>query len=540
MAQVRVKIGSVSFGLPQEIVSVGWDAVLSMKPDDDSRLFLEELKSDMTLSCKNLPSMWEGDTQAEKFAHLLEAEADCHTFEVSIEVLCDDEWTEKWSGTFDSKWKSDLDKKTITFRPKQVNAAACLKKEWTEPVNIYDVAPVVRTRPYNVTYKWDTIGPVTCTDDPPDNPGFCWDGIKIVVASGPHAGECSWHYHRFERPGTCDGATPVPPDEFQDWELLSGGCPGTPVYWACPESARVVANFRNGRTLKDVLEFLLEETGCGLSLVSDFFNCNGDDTAPDNEAYTAAATYLQHLVIHQKSDVKRHDATETSKAAAWVMKLQDLLSDLKIMFKVDWRIENDDTFRLEHVSYFEAQPGADYTSKKYERSLSAEKGDVPLRTRYSFRDEQCSDYFKGRPIEIFCGEGEKQIRLSLFSTDLGFITSSDNAESIGDDGFVLIATTPSGFTNIYENIDDNRPLSWSELHTNYHLHEMFSAGTINGEEVTPLSLKKYRKQPPFRVVLCCDETFDPSLYITTSLGEGEVVEAERNLAEEILTVTLRY
>ena len=55
-----------------------------------------------------------------------------------------------------------------------------------------------------------------------------------------------------------------------------------------------------------------------------------------------------------------------------------------------------------------------------------------------------------------------------------------------------------------------------------------------------LSIKKTRKQPAFSVRHCCDDTFDPANYVTTSLGQGDVESAKWNLAKNILTVELKY
>lgn len=544
MTDVRVKIGSTDLSLPVAVVDVVWDCVTTYKKDDDSRTFREEFKSDMIIRCQSLPNTWPGDTPGERFDNLLAEENGCAVFQVSVEVYCNDEWVEKWTGEFDTGWRSDRDQKTIAVRPKQNDPFICIKSKWNESVNIFDVTPVAVTRPYNAILEFLTVVEDPCDPNNPDpdgnplNPHFCYSGqVSVLDFGGVY--KCGWLFQRYLKAGTCDGATPIPPDDYNGWQIHSGGCPGTPIFWSCAESARLVYSFKNGRRFDDVLQFLLDQTGCGLTVVSDFFNINPDATAPSNAAYDRAADVLQDLIIHQKSDVKRHDATEVSKKAVWLMKLRDLLQDLALMFKVAWKIDGTD-FRLEHVSYFEAQPGPDYTAEYYERVLTGGDQSVPLTRRFQFRDEQCSDYFKGYPIETYCGEGETSVRLSLFSTDLAFMTESDNAESIGDDGWVLIATTPTVFANKYENIEDNRPLSWTELHEQFHKWEMDGAGKINDADVTPESVRKSRKAPSFGVQLCCDSDFDPSALTTTALGDGETEEAERNWAQNTLSLTLRY
>lgn len=549
MTEVRIKIGSVDLSLPVatfDAATLGWDGITTYKPDQDSRTYRSEFKSDIIIPCSAIPDTWPGDTVGERFQNLLDEETGCAIFEVAVEVYCGGSWVEVWTGEFDTNWRSDRDTKTITVRPKQADPFTCIKNNWGESVNIFDVPPVTLTRPYNAVYELDNVvqySETECDPTPPTNTGFCYvEGSHQALNYGGANGidwACGWLYHRLKKNGTCSGATPVPPDDYNTWTLLSGGCPGTPVYWTCPESARLVYSFKNGRRFDDVLQFLLDQTGCGLTVVSDFFGINGDNTAPSNSAYDRAADVLQDLIVHQKSDVKRHDATEVSKEPVWNMKLRDLLNDLKTMFKVAWRIDGTD-FRLEHVSYFEAQAGPDYTAAYYEKVLTGLDENIPLLRRFLFRDEQCSDYFKGYPIETYCGEGETTERLSLFSTDLAFMTEADNAESIADDGWVLVATTPGAFTNQYENIEDNRPLSFTELHQYFHLWEMDGAGKINNADVTPQSVRRTRKAPAFGTTLCCDDAFDPSELVTTAMGQGEIEDSERNWALNTITLTLKY
>ena len=550
MSDLRIKIGSVDLSLPVatfDAAALGWDGITTYKPDQDSRTYRSEFKSDIIIPCSAIPDTWPGDTVGERFQALLDAETGCAVFEVSVEVYCGESWVEVWTGEFDTNWRSDRDTKTITVRPKQADPFTCIKNNWGESVNIFDVTPVTLTRPYNAILKLQTVFESVCDpeDPPPPLPDtrFCYSGQVSIADYGLGGVSCAWIFQRYEKAGTCDGSTPIPPDDYGNWQPMlagSNGCPGdTPIFWNCPESARVVYSFKNGRRFDEVLQFLLDQTGCGLTVVSDFFGINGDDTAPSNSAYDRAADVLQDLIIHQKSDVKRHDATEVSKEPVWNMKLRDLLNDLKTMFKVAWRIDGTD-FRLEHVSYFEAQAGPDFTNEYYEKVLTGLDESIPLLRRFLFRDEQCSDYFKGYPIETYCGEGETTERLSLFSTDLAFMTEADNAESIADDGWVLVATTPGAFTNQYENIEDNRPLSFTELHQYFHLWEMDGAGKINDADVTPESIRRTRKAPAFGATLCCDDAFDPSELVTTSMGQGEIEDSERNWALNTITLTLKY
>lgn len=545
MANYRVKIGSASLGLSTQVVSIGWDSVLEQKKDSDSINYAHNPKSEWLLNCARLPLAWGADAPT-IFQDLLDVSSDCETFECAVEVECpagSGTWSEVWAGEFSSKdWKTDDDKKKISVRPKEINALDCLKKEWKNDQNIYAVAAWQTVKPYFYIYKTkERLVAQTNPDDPcaapPTETDYCWYETESIPDGNKTL--CVYYYHRFQLDGTCSGATPVDPDDFTSWTLLQNNCPTSSLWWTCPDAARLPYTFIHGLRLQDVLQYLFDQTGCGLTVKSDFFDMNADASAPSNSAYTAAALYCHKLLIFQKSDIKRHDASDAARSPSFKMKLADLLNDLKIMFNLDWTVTDAGaTFRLEHISYFEASPGNDYTTAKYRKELEQDKADAPRLTRYFYRDEQCYSYFKGSHIEIYCGEDEKELKLSLFSCDISFITSDDGLESIGDDGFVLMTAIDQGGT-LY-NVNNNRPLSWTELHTNFHKYNMAGAGEINGTPVTPLSLKKTRKQPAFTVPFCCDDTFDAFDLVTVSLGNGQVQSAARNLAKDTLELELKH
>lgn len=537
----RVKIGNIAASLPMEIIDVGWDSILVTKKDNESRAYTTAPKSEFEIGCKYLPISWVG--AGNPWDIITTLDNGCTIFQVEIEIKCSGAYIAVWQGEFSSKdWKINHDQKIVTVTAVVNAALECLKRKWTEEVNIYDISPFVQTFPYYASYEAYTgsLGPLTpeepCPMEAPVITGFCFEnGNWDVVGDTNHT--CYYQYHRLTKQGYCDGTLPVPPDPFLPWEFLSGGCPGTPLYWTCPDNARVPYIFNNGRKLADVFQTLINATTCGLIVVSDFLSINPDDTHPVNDVYTYAINQFKDLVVFQKSDVKRHDASDPSRKPAWKMKLKDLIDDLKALFNLDFEIVDNLYFRIEHVSYFEAQAGPDYSNEYYTRELQQDKSEVVRFQKFKFRDDQSTDYFTGLPIETYCGEGEGEKRLSLFSTDLDFITNIDNAESVGDDGWVLVAPALID-GNLYTQ-DNNRSLAWTELHDRFYRHEMAGSGTINGEEVIPTSIKKTRKQPNFLVAGCCDE-FDLTKYITTDLGEGIIDNCEWSLGEGSRNITLKY
>jgi hypothetical protein len=547
MSAYKVNIGCTDLGLASAETLVSWDAVLSYVKDSGSEAYKVNPKSEMTLYCSSLPDAWVGEgSKSSVFQTIADESGNCTLFQVQVQRRCDDVYETEWEGEFSSKdWKLDLDLKAITFKPAQRIGADCIRDGWNDQRNLFAL-DTVEVKPYFAVYQIvDELVPDVpiadpCTDYWPVQADYCEESTSEIQEQTPGDTKfCHFTWGRYALSGSCDVGTAVPPDDWNTWTLLDNNCPASSLWYTCQEVFNtVVFRFRNGRMFEDVLQYLIDETGCELTVQSDFFNIDPQGDAPDNEAYQAAELALQKLVVFQKSDIKRHSASDQSKAAAWNMKLKDLLADLATMFNVRWVADLDaGTFRIEHVSFFESLEGNDYTGEYYEKSLEQDKSDVVRVQKFRWRDERASEHFTGFPIITDCGEGEKESGVSLFSTDIGFIISNDGIEAIGDDGFVLMSTYDDDGLRLYRN---NRDLSFTELHTNYYRHNMAGSGKINDADVTPLSLRKTRKQPAFTVPYCCTDTFSPAQFQTTALGEGGVVAASWNVAQDSLEIELIY
>jgi len=545
--QTRLRISCPIYGLPEATIPATWDSVMTWKPDEEFKNYIFEPKNDIIIQCSDLAPNWDVDEIGRPWTTILILDNSCYTFEIAIDIFCEGVWTELWYGTFTStEWAINRDKKILTIKPKKEDEQIkCIKNNWTEVVNIYEIPEVVEVVPYTNVYGMfeytDTYtGFDNCAFVPvPDGGDYCF--LQVIESENtngtPGSIFCAHIFHRLEREGTCDGVDPVPPDEFSTWTLFDGGCPGTPNFWTCPINQHLPVKFRNGRLFRDVIEDIVSQLGCGLTVESDFFNINPPGLAPDNLAYQFSTLYLQELVQFQKSDIKRFDGTNPSDKPSWVIKFQEVVRDLKVMFKVFPQVDGN-ILRLEHISFYEEQAGNDYTNEYYQNILQRDNSKAKRLTRFYYKDEQCSDYFRGVPIEIYCGEDEGEERCSVYYTDLSFAINTDNAESVTDAGWFLMCTEI--VADKYRVIQDNRPLSFTQLHQNLHVYDMAGVGTINGDEVTPESLSKTRKQPSFKVRRKCCDDFDPAKFQTTSLGEGSVESADWTIEKNVLELNLKY
>jgi len=535
LAQVRVKISSDA--ITETVITPIWSGEFSHKRERDRVWHSHEMK-DIVLTGADF--------------HLINDLANaCEQVAVTVEVFCGGEWVAyPWSGYF-TKFDTKRDFGGINHAQCRMEAKVrtddlydCIQREWEDEIGIYSASSVIQVKPFKGTYE--ILGTCTFCSGTPD-PDPCDDlGVSgeacLEYSSSNLSDDCPsgqyqviFSYHRIVGVGT----PTVPPTYGTGWTYLSGN-----NWWRCPDETEIaIGVLRYGRRFDDTFEYLVAQTGCGLTLKSHFFGINATHaSAPSNAAYTFATSNLQDMTVHQKSDVKRPDASNASfvpptSSAVWKMKLKDLLEDLRIMFSVYWKIDGTDLI-VEHISYFADAAGSDYTEKPMTLSLEYNQ-DTPRKESFKWSDPDVSALFKGQPITYDCGNGDKEYQVKLFTTDVPFITNEANQEAVRDDGYVLICNEIIGGEYII--IDLNYPLRWSALHTNLHKHNRpFGSGTMNGEATTFTTVEKIQKQPAFTVGMCCDEVFDPSKYITTALGNGQVESATRNLKKDRCEFNLNY
>lgn len=530
MSRTRVKISSTS--ITEVEISPIWLGEFTRSIVRDRVYYEHELKDDLTLT---------GDD----FALINDLENPCEKVLVIVERLCGEDWNEYWRGSF-TKFDTQRDfggikipQCLLTAKIKPENAYTCLFAEWDDEVNFYSASAVISVRSMAGTYEIlgscsfcaGGLSPSPC-DDFGVSGEACLEYTSVVYdgnCGGPNL-RATFSYHRVVGVGT----PTEPPPYDTGWTYISGN-----NWWKCPEDDKVeIGVLDSGRRFNDVLEYILLQTGCGLTLRSHFFGINATHAAPpDNLAYDYATENYQDITIHQKSDIKRPDSTNPSLSQVWKMKLKDVLTDMQTMFQVFFKIDGTDLI-LEHISYFDSFEGADYTDKPMKLSLEYD-ADTPKRETFKWSDPDVSPVFAGFPITYDCGNGEKERRVQLFTTDVVVIVDPLNQDRISDDQFVLICNRI--IESQYIIIDKNDPLRWDNLHANLFMHyRPFISGTMNDEATTFLSTQKMQKQPEFEVGLCCDEDFDATKYITTRLGQGRIMNSVENIKKDKLTLQLNY
>lgn len=526
MANIRVMISSDSI-TETEFTPI-WLGEIEIDLERDQIFYREKMRSEL---------LFKGNDFS-----ILDGVDECERINVRIDHYCL-AWGEIFSGYFTKKnIKPDYDRCEGRVTAATDDDYTCILENWTEENIIYSASDVTPAIAFAGEYEaglgccstcYASYNPTPCNDF--NVTTACAEYTTVTQpASGFCAGQflTSTCYHRVVGVGTPS----TPPTYGTGWTYISGS-----NWWRCPTFAEISGGkLLYGRIFNNVITYLVGLLPCELTVRSHFFNINATHAAaPTNDAYTYAENYLQNITIHQKSDVKRPDSTNPSFSRVWLMKLNELLNDLREMFNVYWKIDGADLI-LEHISYFESATGADYTGRDIAQQLSEVEEDAPKKETFDWMDNAVfGTMHEGYPILYDCGEGIKAHRVVNFTNDIDTCKESENAEDIADKGFVLVSNTKIG-TDYFIN-ELNEPMGWVMLHENLHRHNRFAeSGTMNDNPTTFETVKPYRKLKEFTAPFCCADTFDPTLKPVTELGEGKVVRATINHTRDTIKLQLLY
>lgn len=505
-------------------------------------------------------------SKKEDYSRILQMESDeCGEVTVEVERLVNGQYQPYWTGYF-TMFNCTVNKTKcfIEVTPEPVDDFRCFEDMLSEEQNIFDsnfTTVLGDIGEYETITCIDVVENATCSDfysalygqnsSCIDTNEWCFkenivkiDGVQKQYCDSVSPTFFMTHetvWHRIKVTTDCSHDVPVPPTFGSGWTLLENNClvDQTAAYWKCPSSGGLVGPYTRGRLFSDVLEEIVSNLSCGLTIKSDFFNINPIGDAPSNIAYTYAQNNLHNITVHQKSDIKRPNASNGSTFDAWNLKAKDWFEDLFKIFNV-WTDVVDGVLIIEHYSFFTQTTDWDLTSVPMNLQYDYSGNENVKSEAYFWSDEVVSSEFKSKLITYDCGEEEKEQRCALINTDLQFIQNTENSELISDEGFVLVAN--SVIDNQHYVIDNNEPLSWHNLHESLHVHgRLYKSGKINNIAQNFLSWLPYRKQEPFKTDYEFNGVvFNPNNLKTTSLGDGTMGSATHNVLTCKLELELKY
>ncbi len=293
------------------------------------------------------------------------------------------------------------------------------------------------------------------------------------------------------------------------------------------------------RPLLDCIIYVIGEICFDVSIISEFFT---NSTNP----ITGIASRVDHLMLAQKSDIKRFNASNPAAVVTGsdigMVSFNELMNALYVIFQVVWFIDGSGDLNLIHISEIPHNVGLDLTSVSYLSTTEHNKiiefnSDLLFRyEKWEFMEANSQD-FMGLPIEYdeLCSakrnENTRSYFQSIITTDLKYI--QQQPDKIADEGFVLLSTTGGVVHHSIGKLSGqdlyNNDLSIANLHYDYWRHNrILPTGLMNGILETFITVQKIRKLTEHTIIYdgIDPNNFEPMEEITTELGTAQVDSAE--------------
>lgn len=416
-------------------------------------------------------------------------------------------------------------------------------------------------------YYWQTIRKTTGTPTCEVTTKWARETMQ-VPCNGPQPSSewivvndfcSSANYRIYARPARTYGCELTQPDTTANVRITT---------YSCKLVGDNVANpliFDNGIPLEVALQKFAEQCP-GMTIVSNFYQIN-PDVVSDVNYVTGLRSQTRFVTLYQKSDVKRPAVANNASKA--LLSWEDLMTACVEFHNTRYRIEDNNVFRIEHVSYFTKNYGFDLVQRKLDSPKHFRIGGNPYKYSYDstkifareeFKTMEASEGdFRGLPI-IYSGgcviTGKDNVAthaVDFVTTDVQLCLNNPEPESkvVDDDGFVFIAADINPMDGSFYVLTEapilstgsnlNNVMSWAHLHRDYHKYDRsLSSGVMNDQPTQFLSTKPSKKGDPISFPLCCGDTFNPDDLITTPLGVAIVGEGTFSFKENRVTFTPLY
>lgn len=460
--------------------------------------------------------------------------------EILLELFehCDGDYKLLHTGIIEAKNVKLFPSKCFAeFKVSSNDLYSCLKKNWKEKVNHYEVAQhEISLNPPNATIEEkDIIG-----FNPSAYTNYC---VKSTVFN-PASFQIETTYWR--------QVVTVPNGiELNGWTVLEQTETET-TYWRCPIDlgGSQIDTFKNGRYYKDVLEYTIVETlqkctSKPVTVKSNFLGLNPSGFSPSNIAYENSTKY-HDLLMFQMSDIVHYDYSESAGSTGQTQQFESTLEDLfKInqnLFQLAYRIDETDTeviFRVEHISYFTLDSEIKDMRQEFGANEYSHNSTLPQRLKFKVQNSKGNDFI-GTDI-VFpssCTDGEKNYTLSKISTDLAYLVArTKNSEGVYEansdinlaENFALIAVdkildklfVAYETGKITNQGQYNAPMSFANLHAYFWLDNASAwTGFFNNQAQTFETVKFGIEAATVRKKFCCGDSLNENaIYYSKSSDE---------------------
>lgn len=337
---------------------------------------------------------------------------------------------------------------------------------------------------------------------------------------------------------------------------VSDTCDSTLYFLTVCASNATTYTIDHCMTLESVINGLYSLSRCHERLPgivrSDFFEWNPVGDAPGyapgiNYVYGGPNEY-SNLIIAQKSDVTKYNASNNAGPGSDLITLEKVFKFLYNQFQVYWFIDDDSNLRIEHISYF-------YQNDKNilcDSKILNPYGNLPKTENWRMMEAYNID-FVGVPIRYECFEGNKRLYDSeTFSTELE--QALLNPDGFSNSGwFVLACDGSDQVINDYGILSlqrhPNSPMAISRLHDRFWKHFRYNE-EFEMNLITPTSYVDIL-HPAYTTTCvnssCCDIEDDIKQAVTTNFmaskkpnRKGLITEIEYDLRTQTQSIKINY
>lgn len=356
-------------------------------------------------------------------------------------------------------------------------------------------------------------------------------------------------------------------------------------------------DYTHCRLFEDMVDYVAKQT-CGsvAGIISDFFQINPENASALNY-FTGAVNRYTQLVVSAKSDI--YLVTPTNPATTEYAMFITTMNELRYLFNVWWELDANNNVRIEHESWFEFGVGLDLTQSRYAEYLiktnkyTYVKDEIPESETWVFPQQGADavSYSSGAvgslPDAIYeltyeneCPSDEvatssveyrvEQFFLNLELVQLMWLThtipfSVSFEKKSGIFLFATVFKAGDGKYHIYGG-ELNLEMNMSALLHQFHIwgrpqfinirrhfadglglmeqiQNRFEApidGGLTGVDFYTRNAKGHKLQTKITVPLCCNDIFDTTKLVRTSLGDGKVADARFDPNNNTLQLQLKY
>lgn len=318
------------------------------------------------------------------------------------------------------------------------------------------------------------------------------------------------------------------------------------------EGAGILLRNYQARYFDKLLLFVAKRSNTSVqAIVSDFFQINPLVVSAD--CLPGVPNVFTRMRFCALSDVV--EPLPSNPATREYVTFGQLMQDLHTIFDVLWYIDDSYNLRIEHSTYFDGTVGLDLTQSQYRlytqnsNKYTYDLTEFPKKETWKFHgNEQVTSLTYTGLSNIAKIDNQKTYSTKLIST--GFQERRYLAATDPKDGVLLVVV--NSIEQIVSRNDSlqpeflvqnihtyNRPDLYSLYFSSYPKYRSFYPETEEGGLILQ-SVKPSLLQTEITVPLCCNDSFDPTLQVKTSMGKGYVHKGSFNQRDGTLSVQLKY